>query len=131
MFAHRLALAVGTWNVTQMRQEMPVDLWLDWREFYNREPFGALRDNRHAAIVAKAVYEVNGVQINGRPVTLDDLLLVELKPKVPETKEQMRQRAKQMAQVARTIAETWNREQKLILDRKQARAARTRARAGA
>ena len=103
---------VGVWDVPRMRHEMPTALWLDWKEYHRREPFGPLRDNRHAAIIAKAIYEVNGVQIDDRPVTTDDLMLVESKPKVPETKEEMRERAKRMAAVARAIAETWNRQMK-------------------
>jgi hypothetical protein len=101
---------VGEWDVAQMRREMPVAQWLDWKEYHKREPFGPLRDNRHAALIAKAIYDVNGVEIDGHVVSTDDLMLVEQKPKAPETKEEMRERAKRMAAVARVITETWNRE---------------------
>lgn len=62
---HRLALALGCF-VSDIDERMPSSELTDWLAYYKLEPFGAERDNWHAAQIAAIL--VNQNRAKGAPV---------------------------------------------------------------
>lgn len=63
----------------------------EWMAYYSIEPWGAERDNLHAGIVAKAIYDVNQDPKKHRDISPADFLLREKKqPDAAEVYERFR-----------------------------------------
>ena len=58
LFAYRLALHLGVWDVDGMLQSMTATQLRDWAEYAEVEPFGAVRADLGHAIVASTVANV-------------------------------------------------------------------------
>lgn len=71
---HRLALGLGR-TVAELECGMSAREFDDWQEFYQVEPFGALRDNLHAGQIAAMVFNMNRAK-NAKPLTATDFLLI-------------------------------------------------------
>lgn len=58
LFAFRVALAFGRFDVDELRREVPAGLWLRWKAYFAVEPFGFPSEERRfawlASILAKA-----------------------------------------------------------------------------
>lgn len=59
---HRLALALGA-TVEELRERMTGREFAAWCEYYAIEPFGALRDEYHARMIAAAVARALGANV--------------------------------------------------------------------
>lgn len=55
LFAFRLALELGIWDVPALMRAMPYPLFLQWVEFYKRDPFGRERGDLNAATIAAMI----------------------------------------------------------------------------
>lgn len=69
--AHRLAVMAGEPDVEGLLRRITAKQFQRWQHYYEIEPFGAKRDNYHAAQVVKALLEVHGA----KGIKLEDLLL--------------------------------------------------------
>lgn len=58
---HRLALALGR-TVEELKNTLGSGELSYWKAYYTIEPFGAWRDNFHAAQIAQAIYNMNGAK---------------------------------------------------------------------
>ncbi len=56
----------------------------EWMAYYGLEPFGQERDNLHAGIVAKAIYDVNQDPKKRRDISPADFIAREKEPPTPE-----------------------------------------------
>lgn len=66
----------GRLDVNAMLRERTAKEMLEWKRYHELEPFGAVRDNYHAAIIAKMIADVGRVtKIDGKRFSLKDLLL--------------------------------------------------------
>jgi hypothetical protein len=98
--AYRLALAWGVPDPDQLLAGMTSAQLAGWMAFAELEPFGPLREDERAAVVACAV--ANSIPFRGRgaqSLKPSDLFRSLCKPFEPMSAEQMAERAK-----ARTIA---------------------------
>ena len=80
--AHRLAVMAGVLDVDAMLRSLTAKQFQQWQHYYALEPFGAKRDNYHAALVARAIYHMHGAS----KITLEDLLLT-FEPQAPKVKQ--------------------------------------------
>lgn len=53
-----MALAFGC-TLAELDARLSADELSDWMAYYQLEPWGAWRDNWHAALLAKLIYDVN------------------------------------------------------------------------
>lgn len=58
-FAHRLALALGEFDVDALLARYPRRAWLDWLAYHELEPWGEDRADARSAIVASLIYNTN------------------------------------------------------------------------
>lgn len=111
--AHRLAVMAGELNVEDMLCRMTARQWQRWCHYFEIEPFGAVRDNYHAALMAKMVADVNGATSarTKEPFTHEELLLtfdgVEREPPPPQPSPR-KQTVEEQMQMARLIALVYN-----------------------
>ena len=56
---HRLAIALGGRTIAEWQEVMGAAEFQRWVEYYNEEPFGALRDNWHMAQLANMYQTVH------------------------------------------------------------------------
>lgn len=59
LFAHRLALELGIWDVDGMLEAMPARQLNRWLAYYSLEPFGAVRGDIQAGVIASTVANVH------------------------------------------------------------------------
>ena len=59
VFAHRLALSLGVWDVDAMLDAMPAPVLFRWMAYAQIEPFGEERSDLRAGIIASTVANVN------------------------------------------------------------------------
>lgn len=52
IFSHRLAMALGIWDVEGMLRDMPYGQFMDWVEYHCIEPWGEERADLRSAIGA-------------------------------------------------------------------------------
>jgi hypothetical protein len=72
IFDHRLAALLGM-TVEEMRRSLTARAYRDWQLFWEAEPWGPVRDNLHAAIIAS---EIRRPQMaKGKTGSLDDFML--------------------------------------------------------
>lgn len=73
MFKHKLALALGR-TIQEIDEGMSSAEFAQWMMYYQLEPFGAHRDNLHAAIIASLF--ANAHRGKGKPAfSVDDFML--------------------------------------------------------
>jgi len=65
----------GELDVDGMLRRMKPSQLVEWKAYADVEPFGAIRDNYHAAIIAKIIADAHGAKIGGRPFKYEDFLL--------------------------------------------------------
>lgn len=58
-----------------------------WSDYYDLEPWGAMRDNIHAGIVASMLFNVNRGRAE-KPRTFNDFLLITNEEEIKQTKTQ-------------------------------------------
>lgn len=95
IFAHRLALKLGIWDVRGLLSRMPMRQFEDWRAYADLEPFDEERMDLRIATVVKAVYDVH--RKKGSPqVKLSDCVLKLRKGRsgLPRNAEQARKEVK-------------------------------------
>lgn len=66
---------------------IPARLFAEWQVYYGLEPFGAERDNLHAALIAKMVYDVAVKPADRSKLDVDDFMLgapLDRRPQTPE-----------------------------------------------
>lgn len=62
----------GRLDVDRMLRELSPRQWMEWEAFAALEPFGAVRDNYHVAVVAKMVADAAGLKkAAGKPAKPD------------------------------------------------------------
>lgn len=72
---------MGTWDVDGLLDEIPNRLLIEWMDFYKLEPFGALRDNIHAGIIAATVWQSVLNPSDRKSIKPSDFLLTEAEEK--------------------------------------------------
>lgn len=84
MFDHRLAALMGR-TIFETKSSMGNCEYLSWQRYWNQEPWGAWRDNIHAAVIAR---EVRRPQLRrGSESKLDDFMVVNPAVRKRELKE--------------------------------------------
>lgn len=83
LFAYRLALALGLWDVDAMLEKMSPETFLEWKAYEYLEPFGFPRqDFCHAQIVqvaSRGAYKMKDVRYSpdlrdpGKPMTASEV----------------------------------------------------------
>lgn len=58
-----------------MLEQIPYRLFAEWKKYYEIEPFGQLRDNLHAGIVAASVWQSQMEPRDRETIKLADFLL--------------------------------------------------------
>lgn len=74
MLAFRLALALGQPDPDAMLDSMPRRVWLEWRAYWEAEPWDETRADLRAAIIAHTVH--SHLRQRGRALRLDDFMAV-------------------------------------------------------
>jgi hypothetical protein len=59
LFAFRLALALGVWDVDAMLDDMPGDLLYEWLAYYQIDPFGNERGDLQSAMIVSALANIH------------------------------------------------------------------------
>jgi len=72
-FLFRLALALGESDPRKLAASMPASLFNMWRMYEQIEPFGAIRDNFHAATLAAMTANINRKK-DRDPFTVEDFM---------------------------------------------------------
>ncbi len=75
MCLFRLALGLGL-SVTEIEQTFAAREVEEWHEYYAREPWGAWRDNVHAAQICALLFNINRAK-GTRRVSYKDFLLTD------------------------------------------------------
>ncbi len=55
LFDHRLASLLGWMDPEAMKDAMPLRVYTNWQRYWESEPWGAWRDNMHAAVIAREI----------------------------------------------------------------------------
>jgi len=75
MLLHRLVLGIGGMTKQELVQRMSSTEFSDWVEFWRREPWGPIRDNMHAGVIASTI--ANRMRgRNAKATTMQDFMLV-------------------------------------------------------
>lgn len=80
---HRLALGLGM-TIGEIETRMGAAELDDWLRYWQAEPWGATRDNLHAAMIASTLANLMGGR-NSKRATIDDFML---RPKTERAQEQ-------------------------------------------
>lgn len=80
---------MGTWDVDGLLGRIPARLFAEWQAYYRQEPFGAERDNLHAALIAKMVYDVAVKPEDRDRIKVEDLMLAEPGGHTPKSPEEL------------------------------------------
>jgi hypothetical protein len=70
-FKFRLALALGM-TVRQLETQMQSSELLEWMVFFGLEPWGSVRDDYRAGVVASTLVNINGGKKGGKASQPDD-----------------------------------------------------------
>lgn len=60
LFDYRLASLLGFADIDAMKASMSWRSYAGWRRYWDAEPWGAWRDNMHAAVIAREVRRTTG-----------------------------------------------------------------------
>lgn len=83
MFAHRLALALGEWDVDGLLDRMSARQFAEWAAFYVQDPWGERRADLRSALSASALANL-WRSAKSRPVVPLDFMPYEPKPPIAE-----------------------------------------------
>jgi len=61
VIAHRLALAMGVWDVDALLDEMPASVFAKWVAYYGIEPWGYHADNLRTAKACKVIADYSPI----------------------------------------------------------------------
>lgn len=71
-------------TVSELGRRMTAREFARWMDFYKEEPFGPVRDNLHAGLVASMLYNANRRK-GARPLSANDFLLMTERERMERT----------------------------------------------
>lgn len=96
----------GRVDVDEMLRGLTVRQFEEWVDYEQVEPFGAVRENYHAAIVAKTLADIaQAKRQDGKSFTLEDFLLT-FEPPAPKQRQSWQEQKMMIETLAYMLSKT-------------------------